>query len=243
MVLDNTDIMNGFLSLIFIIISIFVGLLFFFKYRKYRIKDLIFVGITWIIMSEPWWGHTISLFVAFSTGEGLNIQIIYFISTTFVPIGLVSWIAVYIDFLYRKHKKTILIIAIMGLIIFEIIFQYFLFTNPSIIAIKQSAVDSINQPFILSFFLSVLITFLITGILFANSAIKSNDKESKLKGKILLLAILSYAVGSVWDGVFASTGSLLIVSRIILTISSVFFYYGFFLPNWMKRIILHSNRA
>jgi len=148
-------------------------------------------------MSEPWWGHTISLFVAFSTGEGLNIQIIYFISTTFVPIGLVSWIAVY----------------------------------------------SINQPFILLFFLSVLITFLITGILFANSAIKSNDKESKLKGKILLLAILSYAVGSVWDGVFASTGSLLIVSRIILTISSVFFYYGFFLPNWMKRIILHSNRA
>lgn len=238
MTLETNDIINGILALIFVGISIIVGLIFFIKYRKYKDKTLIYVGLTWIVMSEPWWGHSISFLFALFTGNGLSIQAIYFISTTFVPIGLTTWLAAFIEFLHIDKEKIIIVIVIISLAIFDVVFLYLLFTNPSIIAIERSAVDSINQPFILAYFLTILAIFLITGIIFATIAIKSDKSDIKLKGKILLVAILFYVIGAVWDGVFTSEGSLLIASRIILAFSAVLFYYGFILPKWLKNFFI-----
>ncbi len=236
MALQTIDIINGFLALIFVAISVIVGLIFFSKYRTNKQRTLIYVGITWIIMSEPWWGHTVSFLFALYTGDGLNIQTIYFLSTTFVPIGLTAWLAAFTELLYKDKQKVILIIAIICQAIFEVIFLYILFTNPSLIAEARSPVDSINQPFILVYFLIVLAIFLLTGIKFTSVAMRSDKAETKLKGKILLVAILSYVIGAAWDGVFSSEEVLLIVSRIILAISAVEFYYGFILPDWLKKI-------
>ena len=238
MTLETNDIINGILALIFVGISVIVGLIFFIKYRKYKDKTLIYVGLTWIVMSEPWWGHTISFLFALFTGNGLSIQAIYFISTTFVPIGITAWLAAFTEFFYKDKEKMIIVIVIISQIIFEVVFLYLLFTNPSTIAIERSAVDSINQPFILAYFLIILLIFLITGIIFSIVAIKSEKGEIKLKGKILLTAIIFYVVGAVWDGVFTSEGSLLIVSRMILAFSAILFYYGFILPNWLKKVFI-----
>ncbi|MFX1445928.1 MAG: hypothetical protein ACFFHV_21135 [Promethearchaeota archaeon] len=238
MTLQSNDIINGFLALIFVGISIIVALVFFYKYSKFKQKTLIYVGITWIAMSEPWWGHTVSFLFALFTGNGLNIQTIYFISTIFVPIGLIAWLAAFTEFLYKDKKKIIILIAAITQAIFEVIFLFILFTEPSLIAKERSAVDSINQPFILVYFLTVLIIFLITGILFSRAAMRSEKEDVKLKGKIFLIAIFSYVIGAIWDGVFASEGTVLIVSRIILAISAILFYYGFILPNWLKKIII-----
>ncbi len=235
MTLPVNDIINGFLALIFVSISIIVGLIFFYKYSKFKKNTFIFVGITWIAMSEPWMGHAISFLFAFFTGEGLGIQTIYFISTVFVPVGLVAWLAAFTEFLYQRKKKIIITLAIITQAVFEVVFLFILFTQPSLIAIEVSAVDSINQPFILSYFLIVLLIFLITGIMFARSAIGSDDLEIKLKGKILFVAILVYVIGAVWDGLFASQGTILIISRIMLASSAILFYYGFNLPNWLKK--------
>ncbi len=241
MALQIIDIINGFLALIFVAISVIVGLIFFSKYRTNKQKTLIYVGITWIIMSEPWWGHTVSFLFALYTGDGLNIQTIYFLSTTFVPIGLTAWLAAFTELLYKDKQKVILIIAIICQAIFEVIFLYILFTNPSLIAKGRSPVDSINQPFILVYFLIVLAIFLLTGIKFTSVAMRSDKAETKLKGKILLVAILSYVIGAAWDGVFSSEGVLLIISRIILAFSAIGFYYGFILPGWLKKRFKVNN--
>lgn len=243
LVLETNDIINGTLALIFVGISVIVGLIFFVKYRTYKQKTLVYVGLTWIVMSEPWMGHTISFLFALFTGNGLSIQAIYFISTTFVPIGLTAWLAAFRNFLNIDKKKIIIIVSIISQAVFEVVFLYLLFTNPSMIAIERSATDSINQPFILAYFLVVLAIFLITGIIFAMKAIKSDKVDIKLKGKILFMAIIFYVVGAVWDGVFVSEGSLLIVSRIVLALSAVLFYYGFVLPNWLKRIFIKESKA
>jgi len=243
LVLAPNDIINGTLALIFVGISVIVGLNFFFKYKKYKQNTLVYVGLTWIVMSEPWMGHSISFLFALFTGNGLSIQAIYFISATFIPIGLTAWLAAFKKFLAIDKKNIIIIIAIIGQVIFEVVFLYLLFTNPSMIALERSATDSINQPFILAYFLVVLLIFLITGMIFARKAIKSDKLDIKLKGKILFMAIIFYVVGGVWDGVFVSEGSLLIVSRIVLALSAVLFYYGFILPNWIKKIFIKESKT
>ncbi|MFX1394071.1 MAG: hypothetical protein ACFFAH_10895 [Promethearchaeota archaeon] len=236
MTMQIIDIINGFLALIFIVISIIVGLIFFSKYRANKEKTLIYVGITWIIMSEPWWGHTVSFLFALFTGDGLTIQAIYFLSATFVPIGLTAWLAAFTNLVYKNKQKLILIIAIICQIIFEIIFLYVLFTNPSLIAISRSPVESINQPLILGYFLIVIAIFLLTGIKFTLVAMRSDKADTQLKGKILLIAILSYVIGAIWDGLVSSEGILSIGGRIILVFSAFGFYHGFILPDWLKKI-------
>ncbi|MHA1805130.1 MAG: hypothetical protein ACTSU4_11490 [Promethearchaeota archaeon] len=240
MALQPNEIINGFLELIFVAISIMVGIMFLQKYLKYRQNTLIYVGITWIAMSEPWWGHTASFLFALFTGNGLNIPTIYFISTIFVPVGLIAWLAAFTGFTYENKQKIVVIIATISQAIFLVIFLYFLFTEPSVIAIEVSPVDSINQPFILGYFLTVLGIFIITGFMFSLTAMKSTNIEIKWKGKILLIAVCSYTIGAIWDGLFASQGLFLIFSRIVLASSAILFYYGFVLPKWIKNRIIQE---
>jgi len=243
MVLTSIDIVNGTLSLIFVAISIFVGLNIILKYRKIKEKTLLYVGITWIIMCEPWWPHSISFVLALATGNGLNVQQFYFFATTFVPIGLTAWLKAFTDLISKKKQNLILSIAILGQGIFEVIFFYFLLTNPSIIAEMRTPVDAETKSFVLIYFLVVLCIFLITGIIFAKKAMKSDKAETKVKGKILFAAILLYVIGAILDGVVATEYITLFISRIILASSAIAFYNGFILPNWLKKRIIKTESS
>ena len=99
----------------------------------------------------------------------------------------------------------------------------------------RTPVDAETKSFVLVYFLVVLSIFLITGIFFAIRAIRRSEKvETKLKGKILFVAILLYVIGAVLDGVIETEFIMLFISRIILALSAIAFYYGFILPNWLK---------
>ena len=238
MVLTSIDLVNGTLSLIFVSISVFVGLNILLKYKKIKEKTLLYVGITWIIMCEPWWPHSISFVLALSTGNGLNVQQFYFFATTFVPIGLTAWLKAFTDLISKKNTHLILSIAILGQGIFEVLFFYYLIINPSMIAEMRSPVDAETKSFVLVYFLVVLGLFLITGIIFAKKAMKSDKRETKLKGKILFAAILLYVIGAVLDGVVATEYITLFISRVILVSSAIAFYHGFVLPNWLNTRII-----
>mgnify|MGYP006279997015 CR=1 FL=1 len=240
--LTETDFVNGFLSLIFVAISIFLGLRMILKYYKYKQKNLLYVGITWIIMCEPWWPHATSFLLAVFTGSGLDVRMFYFLAVTFVPIGLTAWLTAFTDFMNTKNQKLILGISIIVQVIFEIVFFYFLITDPSIIAHMRSPVDSENKPFILAYFITVILIFLITGIIFALKAIRVGDPKVKLKGKLILIAVLLYVFGGILDGAIAIEIIALFTSRIMLALSAVMFYSGFVLPTWLKKIFLKEER-
>jgi len=107
----------------------------------------------------------------------------------------------------------------------------------------------------LGYFLAILllISFLIllvTGFLFARKSIKSENKEVRLKGKLLQFAFVtftiaaviekslrSFLIGTVFpdpDMLFLSV--ILVVMRLLLISSALAFYGGFLLPNWMKKL-------
>jgi hypothetical protein len=74
------------------------------------------------------------------------------------------------------------------------------------------------------------------GIPFSRVSLRSEDPEIKMKGKFLLIAFISFSVGTVLDFAIPSPITYLI-ARLILLSSSLEFYIGLVLPRWAKRVL------
>ena len=86
---------------------------------------------------------------------------------------------------------------------------------------------------------------LVTGVIFAQKSVKSEDREVRLKGKLLRGAFISFTIAAILD---ASLGMIfedptdpllaimVVIIRILLIVSALEFYGGFLLPKWMKEI-------
>ncbi|MHA1657925.1 MAG: hypothetical protein ACTSUT_02220 [Promethearchaeota archaeon] len=244
MALEPLDYLNGIFNLIFIFISIILGLIIMFKYFKNKNINFILIGIFLILLTCGWWGTSTSFLIASISGsEGLSIEMILFLNFAPLPIGLLIWLTAYSNFLCKEKQKIILISYSGILFLFYIYFFYLLLTNPSEIAEKISPVDtSAKISLLLIFLMLFIITVLITGIKFALETIKFDDPETKLKGKLLLLAFPSFIFGGILDSMFPSTAITLVVFRLILISSSIEFYGGFILPEWIKKILLKNKK-
>ncbi|MBN1800290.1 MAG: hypothetical protein JW891_02230 [Candidatus Lokiarchaeota archaeon] len=52
---DPILFIQGALTLSFTLISLILGILLILKYLRYKEKQLLLVGITWIFLTSPWW--------------------------------------------------------------------------------------------------------------------------------------------------------------------------------------------
>lgn len=72
MALQFIDFANGVFSLIFVSISILIGLTIFSKYFEYKRRIYLLLGLTWIGMSAPWTPSSISLLTFFALSLSLK---------------------------------------------------------------------------------------------------------------------------------------------------------------------------
>jgi len=82
---------------------------------------------------------------------------------------------------------------------------------------------------------------MITGILFARESLRSESLEMKIKGKFLIIAFLSFTIGAFLDSLILRGAFTVILTRLILISASIEFYFGFILPNWVKKIFIKSS--
>jgi hypothetical protein len=137
--------------------------------------------------------------------------------------------------MYEKRQNLILFfIAIYG-IFFEIFFLYYIFTDPSVLAELHGVIDIEYKIPIQIYIFSVLLMAIITGINFALTSVKSKNAEVRLKGKFLLIAVTLFIIGSVSDTIFLRTILTLLITRLILISASLCFYFGFILPQYIKK--------
>ena len=238
MALQPIDIANGVFSLIFVSISILIGIKIISKYFEYKRRTYLLIGLTWIGMSAPWTPSSISLITYLLFGVVLRIEILLFIAIFFLPIIQILWIKVVCVFKEIKKWKLIVGIFIIEGILFEIYFLLNLFINPSAIGEFSRTFDMNYKLWVNLFLFSLLIIFLITGTMLAWESFKTDDPEVKLRGKLLFLAFYSLIIGSILD-IFSATSILLLtIARLILISSAFEFYSGFILPNWMKKRFL-----
>ena len=238
MTLNTFEFMNGLFSLIFISISILVGIRVALKYWKNKERVYVLVGLTWIGMATPWCPSSLSFLSILMTGKGLPLEFKFFIAIFFIAFTTLFWLTAFTDLLYKEKQKIILIIfGIIG-IIFDAIFLFFLFTEPSFIGKEVGHVDEDYSLFVNIYVIGILIITIITGTLFARASIKLGTPEMRLRGISLLIAFYSFVIGTMFDMFSPLSVIILIIARLILISSAIEFYCGFVLPEWLKRILI-----
>jgi hypothetical protein len=243
MALELLDILNGTFGLIFVGISIILGLIIVSKYFKNKNVNFLLTGFTLVFLVSGWYGTSVSFLVALSTGgDGLFFETIMLFNFLPLPASLILWIIAFTNFLYKEKQKLFLIGAVIIIASFYSYFFFFLFTDPIVIGEKISPVDTKGNSLVLSIFLVILLSIiLVTGVKFALETMKVENPETKLKGKLLLIAFPSFAIGGFLDALIPSTALTLIIFRLILISSAIEFYGGFILPNWLKKIFLKEK--
>jgi len=241
MTLSPLDTVNGVFSLIFVAISIMIGVIILTRYFKYKERIYFLVGATWILISSPWWSSCLSFLVALNNGFGIHERLYFLIGNILTPFAIVLWLLAFTEFLYSEKRKLILFIfGIIGAV-FEILFFIFLFLDPNLIGTLNPPVDVKYNSFIMIFQIIFISIVVVTGFLFANLSLKSKDPEVKLKGKLLIIAYITFAVGAFLDSAIPLNEVTIIITRLILITSAICWYGGFILPKWMKKYLFKSK--
>ena len=252
MTLELVDYLQGSFSLIFVIISLIIGITIISKYFEFKNRLLILVGISWIGVGNPWMPDSISFLMNIFIGESLPVEWYFIIGNCFIPVALLTWLIAYTDMIRKKAQKKVIIITILLSIIFEIVFFTLFFIDINLIGeINPVRPFTVNFGiFITIYLLLVILIMLITGIIFAQKSVKSEDREIRLKGKLLRAAFISFTVAAILDSLLGTIFedptdpllSIMVVAvRILLIFSALEFYGGFLLPRWMKEIFIKSE--
>ncbi|MFX0036791.1 MAG: hypothetical protein ACFE9I_14270 [Candidatus Hermodarchaeota archaeon] len=241
MSLSPLDILNGILGLLVVIVSFILGLIVLSKYFKNKNKNFILLGVNLIFLASGWYGTSTSFFIALIRGnEGLALEMILLLNFIPLPIGLICWCGFYTNILMKEKQKLFLLIMVVITVFFYSVFLFVVFTDVSQAAIKISPVDTTagGNRFLSIYIIIFIIVLLITGIHFSLRTMKYEDIEMKTKGKFLLFAFPSFAIGGLLDSTLPSNEITLILFRLLLISSIIGFYIGYLLPNWIKKRII-----
>ena len=242
MVLEIHEIISAYISLGLIISFILIGSTISSKYFIHKNRTLLFMGLFWICLSQAWWSSFINVFLILTNinDQGLTPELYFLFTFTLIPLTGFFYIAAMTDLIINKYQKHLLILEVVFTLGFEIFCIYNLFINPSIIITKSSPTLIVYSTILILSILSLSSVILIFGFLLSIEALKADEKEMKLKGKILLIAFILFLIGGIMDTIEFTT-FLDFLDRIILIMSAILFYIGFILPDWIKRFLIKKS--
>ena len=247
--MEVVDFLQGLFSLLFVLISLILGFTILSKYSKYHSSLYILVGLSWIGVANPWFPDSISFIMNLipTIQQSLPIELYFIIGNAFIPLALLCWLVAYTNMMGKKRQKLIISLTIIFSIAFEIAFFYLLITNIDLIGrINPARPFTVDfDIFIMVYLLIVIAVMLITGLKFAQRSVKSDNKDIRLKGKLLRAAFITFTIAAILDSLLGAiftdpTDPLLsimvVVTRILLIIAAFEFYGGFILPKWMHSL-------
>ena len=240
MELTLTEFLIGLFSLIFILISIFVGVKIISKYSEQKKIEYLLVGITWIGIVFPWFPSAITFLLVIFTDILLSPEIRFMLGFGFLPDFLLIWLAAFTEIAYKKMQKKFMTIAFFLCALIQVIFLALLLTDSSLIGEQVGMFHGNFTLFTRIYLLSILLTFFITGIIFAHKSMKLGDPEIKLRGKFLFLPFFFYTVGVILETLLPLTALTAVLTRLIMIFSAFAFYFGFILPESMKKSLIRK---
>jgi hypothetical protein len=240
--LDPLSQLSGLLAFISLIVAWFYGALILIKAVQLKYRTFYYLFLAVIFTMSPWYPSGIGYIYWVITSEALPYTTYILLGTLGVPIALFAWFQIYIPGLRPKAKKPLLVTTAILSIAFLFYVIYFLFLAPGapvmeLIALRPTAVDNEYKAYALIFLAYSLLISTVTGNDFSINSIKNEDRLLKWKGRFLLLSFNFYAVGALGDGFLPLTPLTLIIFRVFMVLSSTFYYIGFILPKWMRKIL------
>jgi hypothetical protein len=215
-----------------------VGIKIMSKYKSVKDRNFIFVGLIWIGIYHPWWSSSLSFLVNLFSNDTLSLSLgLYFLfALGLVPFFMFVWLIAFTDMVITKYRTLIIILPTVVTILYEIYLIFNVIVNVSVIGeFSDASIFDVTYKGISQFYLVFIVLLILsTGILFALQSLKADKPEIQLKGKLLLSAWILWAAGAIFDSAIPLFISTLLMTRIILISSSILFYFGFLLPNFIK---------
>jgi len=237
------------LTILFVVISIIIGILIIAKYREKKRREFLYFGLFWAGMTTPWWPQVVIFFNYLITGNIIEMDFWVILGVAFLPFTVIIGVMAYLIVLpIDPDKHTIIkVITYTPNVIYEI----FLILAIILGRITEWIAD--HDPmaeggefliewslFSVPYFILSLIYFLIFGIWFSRLSMKAENPEVKLRGKFLLIAFISFAVGTMIDFIIPNT-TVYLIARLILLSSTIEFYFGLILPKSVLKIFIKEE--
>jgi len=237
--LSPLESLQGFLTVIFVSISIILGIKIILKYFEFKRIELLLVGISWICLISPYWPDAISFLMIITTGKAINTNLYILIGNLFIAPIHITWMYVISDFLYKEKKKIIMIIFSAEAIVFEIAFLIIYSIDPSLLATQIGPFSMDWSPFIMIYLLISISLFCCTGLLFAKRSLQSKDETIRLKGKFLVLAFIVFTIGILLEVLIDTPTEISeVIVRIFVITAAFAFYIGFIMPEKIKNLFI-----
>ncbi|MBA7671868.1 hypothetical protein ES703_80034 [subsurface metagenome] len=221
------------------------------KAIKEKSRILFEFALCIIFTISPWFPSGMGYLYFLTTGVHLPYEIYIIIGNLFLPLAIIFWLDIYLTTVSPSRRNLILCIYIIFSIIFWIYAFYFLYFSPNApVEEMLGIIDDPTNPFDIDFKWFVLVylatsifTSCGTGFHFAAKSLKIEDKEIQWKGRFLLIAFLCFGISAIADSVIPMTEISLVIFRIVLILANLFFYIGFILPKWIKKIIFREDKT
>ena len=128
------ELLNGIVTLIFIVISIIIGFKIIFKYFSTKQIEYLTIGTAWIFLSSGWWEGTLSIWIFIVFNAELSPFLFLFIGNFFIPIALLLWIYSFTHIIFPDLKVKICLIFLVICVSYEIYLITCLYIDTEIIA-------------------------------------------------------------------------------------------------------------
>ena len=241
MELETIDFLQGFSSLLFVLISLFIGFKIISRYFKYGRREFL-VGFAWICVISGYIPDAISFIMIIFLNSPLSESLYFIIGFAFVPLFFMFSVIGFMELLIINRKKLWIIFFTILSVIYEIIFWYLFLSPTERIGTFLTPFQVEFHPLIDLFILIWLSTFFILGILFIKEAFRTGNPEMKMKGKFIFIAFVSFIFGIIMEILIPLTALTVVITRLILISSSIEFYIGLILPEKIKKFLLNENK-
>jgi hypothetical protein len=233
--LDLIDVYDGTIAITVTMIMIILFLNSIVKYYKYKVINLIFIGIAILGLSARYWPRIVTLISILITKNAISTEL-YFILGYGHSIGLISWMIGWI--LTVEMKKSLKKLIMGAFFCFEIVyllfFYIFIFFNQSLIGTYNPVFEDKSGPLILLHTVVMICLLIITISRVYLDTRKTNVKEIRLKGDFIFFGMLFLFVGTIFNLFFKSE----LLYSIFLIIAVLSIYIGFTIPKWIKNLLI-----
>ncbi len=237
MPLELIDILNGTFGLVAIAVSVYFAINIGSRYFKLKRIEFLLMGLVAIFLTEPWWPHSVAFIYALATGsdKGLIPEVYFIIGNIFIPAGIFFWLWIFSELIYKDKQKQLLLFGLVYAVIFEIAFFTMLLIDPILIGELRGPIHVKYNYGLIALLLSGVMIVSITSIIFCQQSLKSSTPDIRIRGKFILIGILTLLSGAIVEGFLSEIFAFLILSRSLIILSGLLFYIAFIKPEWVRK--------
>ncbi len=237
--LTQLELLQGILTMLSVVISIFIGFKITSKYFTHKKTELLTIGLMMTFVTSGWWGSSLAFILYAFFDLELSDSLYVFISFGFLSLTTIFWVFSFAYLIYPKSKWKIFSIWLAIGILYTIFFMYFLVVDPSFLVIRVTRFDSETRNFVTWYILLILVVSLVTQIIFLHRSLQSEDARNRWKGKFIFLGFIVFLIGSILDTAIPLNPISLVITRLLLITASILNYIGWTMPeriaNWIVK--------